>query len=98
LVNEAYLQLAEYARLEWQSRSQFIGVAARVMRRVLREHARRRAADRRRPGTGQLLLEDTMGFPGRQPLDVLDLERAMDKLAEVDPELTRVVELRSLAG
>ncbi len=98
LVNEAYLHLADENRLEWQDRSHFIGIAARVMRRVLREHARRRTAVKRSPGMRSLLLDDTLGFSGRLPFDVLDLERALQKLAEVDPELIRVVELRYFGG
>ncbi len=97
LVNEAYLQLAEETRLQWQSHSHFIGIAARVMRRVLREHARRRAAAKR-TGADAILLDDTLGFTGRAAFDALDLERALDKLTELDPELIRVVELRYFGG
>lgn len=98
LVNEAYLQLAAAApRAEWQDRSHFIGIAARVMRRVLREHARRRIAAKRNPGA-PLLLDDTLGFSGRRPFDTLDLERALEKLAQLDPEVIRVVELRYFGG
>ena len=98
LINEAYLRLAEETRLQWQNRAHFVGVAARVMRRVLRDHARRRRAEKRTPGHGALLLEDTIGVSPQHGFDALDLERALDKLLHLDPELTRFVELRYFGG
>jgi len=96
LVHEAYLKLVDQRRVRWQNRAHFFAIAAHVMRRILVDHARSRAAAKR-GGSMMSLHEDDARTP---PLDVdiLALERALEKLATVDRRQSRLVELRFFAG
>jgi RNA polymerase sigma factor (TIGR02999 family) len=100
LVHEAWLRLAAGgpAALDLSSRAQFFALAARVMRSVLVDHARRRGAQKR--GGGALALANPAEEPagGAPDLDVLALDEALTKLAAFDPDLARLVELRFFAG
>jgi RNA polymerase sigma factor (TIGR02999 family) len=85
--------------IEWKDRAHFFGVAARAMRQVLVDHARARNAAKR--GEGQVLVAlDAAGDAATQPrnLDLLDLDRALSKLAGLDERQSRLVELRLFAG
>jgi RNA polymerase sigma factor (TIGR02999 family) len=94
LVHEAFLRLAGSPGLDWQSRGQFFAIAARVMRQVLVDHARRRGAAKR--AGWHVTLDE--GDAATVPLDVLDLERALEELVALDPRQARVVELRFFGG
>jgi RNA polymerase sigma factor (TIGR02999 family) len=94
LVNEAYLRLAGAPDLDWHSRAQFFAIAARVMRQVLVDHARRRHAAKREGC--QVSLADADAAVA--PLDVIDLENALSELHALDPRQARVVELRFFGG
>ncbi len=97
LVHEAYLRLAIRDRPEWKGRAHFFGVAAKAMRSILVDHARARGAAKRGGGTQAVTLsnlEDTDG----QELDVLELDDALERLAELDPRKGSLVELRYFAG
>jgi RNA polymerase sigma factor (TIGR02999 family) len=94
LVNEAYLRLAGAHAFDWHSRAHFFAIAARVMRQVLVDHARRRKAAKRE---GCLVTFADADAPA-VPLDLLDLESALTELALLDPRQARVVELRFFAG
>jgi RNA polymerase sigma factor (TIGR02999 family) len=99
LVHEAYLKLVGGDAIEWKDRAHFFGVAARAMRQVLVDHARARNAAKR--GEGQVLVAlDAAGDAPTQPrnLDLLDLDRALVKLAGLDERQSRLVELRLFAG
>lgn len=97
LVHEAWLRLAGQ-RAGWHNRSHFLGVAAQAMRRVLVDHARRRAAAKRPDPRARLTLSG-LALPGGAPeVDVLDLDAALARLARLDPRAARVVELRGFAG
>jgi RNA polymerase sigma factor (TIGR02999 family) len=99
LVHEAYLKLVGGDAIEWKDRAHFFGVAARAMRQVLVDHARARNAAKR--GEGQVLVAlDAAGDAATQPrnLDLLDLDRALSKLAGLDERQSRLVELRLFAG
>ena len=98
LVHEAFLRLVEQRRAQWQNREQFFAVASRAMRRVLVDHARARMAAKR--GDGQTLVAlDEARAPSASPgVDVLALDRALDRLAGLDPRQARVVELRYFGG
>lgn len=100
LVNEAWLRLVGPGTPEAEDRRHFLRLAARTMRRVLVDHARARARDKRGGGATRLtLLEDTPAEPDSTPLvDVLDLEAALAGLEDKDAELARIVELRFFAG
>ena len=98
LVHEAYLRLAGERPPEWQNRAHFFGIAANIMRRILVEHARGRKAAKRGGDACHLNLDETIAFPNRINLDVLELDRALSELAELDEQQGRIVELRFFAG
>lgn len=96
LVNEAYQRLAALDRIDWQDRAHFIGVAARLMREILIDHARRRQAGKRDGGERVTLVTN---LPAQEnALDVLDLENALQRLEAIAPDKARVVELRFYGG
>src|SRR5690606_1341822 len=96
LVNEAYQRLAVLDRIDWQDRAHFIGVAARLMREILIDHARRHRADKRDGGERVTLFPN---LPVQEnALDVLDLENALQRLEAIAPDKARVVELRFYGG
>jgi RNA polymerase sigma factor (TIGR02999 family) len=94
LVHEAYLRLAGAPEADWHSRAHFFAIAARVMRQVLVDHARRRGAAKR---GGQLVTLVDADAPVL-PVDLLDLEDALTELSALDPRQARVVELRFFGG
>jgi RNA polymerase sigma factor (TIGR02999 family) len=94
LVNEAYVRLAGSPDLDWQSRAQFFAIAARIMRQVLVDHARRRRAAKREGW--RVTLGDADAAVA--PVDLLDLETALTELAALDPRQAQVVELRYFGG
>jgi len=97
LVNEAYIRLAAGAEIEWQDRAHFFRTAAQAMRRILVDHARRLKSAKRGEGK-KFALEETRLITPSLDLDLLDLDHALDSLAELDPRQTRIVELRFFAG
>ena len=94
LVNEAYLRLAASPDLDWHDRAHFFAIAARVMRQVLVDHARRRKAAKRE---GCHVTFDDADAPAAPP-ELLDLENALQELSVLDPRQARVVELRFFGG
>lgn len=97
LVNEAWLRLMRQDELVWQNRVQFFALAAQAMRRVLVDHARKRHAARRGDRAPHVPLEDDV--PSPLPDDrLIELDRALDRLASLEPRHARVVELRYFAG
>lgn len=94
LVHEAYLRLAAVSDLDWHDRTHFFAIAARVMRQVLVDHARRRRAAKR---DGCRVEFEEADAPVDPP-EVLDLEAALAELAALDPRQARVVELRFFGG
>jgi RNA polymerase sigma factor (TIGR02999 family) len=98
LVNEVCVRLLGWDQARWQNRQQFFGVSARMMRRVLVDIARRRAADRRGGSSVRVPL-DQIDAPVLPPdLALLDLDRALDRLARHDPRKAQVVELHFFGG
>ena len=99
LVHEAYLRLAgAEASPAWEGHRHFLGVAAKAMRSVLVDHARRKPADKRGGGAERLPLEGIVAaFEERVP-DLLALDEALDRLEAMDGELARLVELRFFGG
>lgn len=98
LVHEAYLRLINQRQADWRNRAQFMGLAASAMRRILVNHARDRAAAKRRGRREQVsisLLEAPSGGP---EVELIALEQALERLAELDPRKARVVELRFFGG
>jgi|SRR5690349_180503 len=98
LVHEAYLRLVRQDRVEWQNRAHFFGIAARMMRRVLVDHARRRQAEKRDSGGFRLTIQvgDVLEVP-RDP-ELLELDQALVRLERLDADQARVVELRFFGG
>jgi RNA polymerase sigma-70 factor, ECF subfamily len=97
LVNEVFLRLVDQHRVRWESRSHFFAVAATTMRRVLVDYARRRGARKRGAQPALLPLEEA-ALAAHPEVDLLDLEDVLARLERVDPQLTRIVELRVFAG
>ena len=99
LVHEAYLRLADQRPSAWRNRSQFFGIAAQMMRRILVDHARARLADKRGGGATAITLDESSASSGdADPIDVLALHDALDRLAALDPQQAKVVELRYFGG
>ncbi len=99
LVHEAYLKLVDQTRARWQDRAHFCAVAAQAIRRILVDHARRRARDKRGGGWERLDPDLLLNLPAEAPAaDLLALESALDKLAVDRPQHVRVVEMRFYAG
>jgi RNA polymerase sigma factor (TIGR02999 family) len=97
LVHEVYLRMAEQRRAQWQSRAQFLGIAAQLMRRVLVDHARRRSAAKRGGGHVEQL-ESSIAITSARDATILALEDALTRLTEIDPFQSRVIELRCFGG
>jgi RNA polymerase sigma factor (TIGR02999 family) len=98
LVHEAYLRLVDQTRAQWQNRAQFMAVAARSMRRVLVDYARRYRASKRGGSWQRIEIEDVQ-LPLAQRADALiELDDALDRLAALSPRLARVIECRYFGG
>jgi RNA polymerase sigma-70 factor (ECF subfamily) len=97
LVHEAYLRLIGPAQVESRSRAQFFGIVARLMREILVNHAERRRA-LKRGGGNQVTLNETLALIGQPCVDLLALNRELDKLSRLDQRLGRIVELRFFGG
>jgi RNA polymerase sigma factor (TIGR02999 family) len=97
LVHEAYLRLAG-AETEWQDRVQFYAVAARMMRRILVDHARARSRQKRGSGAEKVSLDEAIMVGEENSLDLVDLDEALQKLAELDPRKSQIVELLFFGG
>src|SRR5947209_5935020 len=93
LVNEAYIRLVDYRRMQWQNRAHFFAVSAQLMRRILVEHARRHNVKRGR-GVQHVSLEDAVLVGGDPGADLVALDDALNALSRVDPRKVRVVEMR----
>jgi len=99
LVHEAYLRLAGQNTPQWQNRAHFFGIAARVMRQILVEYARAHAAAKRGgSGACRLTLDEALDVQQKSDIDVIALDGALSRLSELDPQQSRIVELRFFAG
>lgn len=98
LVHEAWLQLVAQEARDYENRRHFLALAATAMRRVLRHHAERRAADKRGGGEQRLDLADIASVLEAPSADFLGLDAALDRLARMDPRAARIVELRFFGG
>jgi len=97
LINEAYLKLVEQS-VSWQSRAHFFGIAARLMRQLLVDYARARQRLKRGGDMQQISLTDAAGIAEDKAVDLLALDDALQILTEVDPQSSRIVELRFFGG
>jgi RNA polymerase sigma factor (TIGR02999 family) len=99
LVHEAYLRLVDQRAVEWQNRNHFFGIAAQLMRRILVDHARQHQAAKRGGTELKLLpLEDAEPALGGPEIDLVALDQALTRLALLDEQQSRVVELRFFSG
>lgn len=98
VVHEAYLRLLEPSNAAPRDRGHFLAVAAKAMRHLLVDHARRRSATKRSPPGGRVSLGVEVASIDAKPLDLLALDQALGKLEEIDPHLGSLIELRFFGG
>jgi len=98
LVHEAYLRLVDQSQVRWQNRAHFLGVAAQMMRRILVDYARGQRAEKRGGDFQKLSLDENIDVSGERAADLVRLDEALERLAELDPQKSRVVELRFFGG
>ena len=98
LVHEAYLRLLNQKNVRWENKNQFLGIAAQLMRRILVDYARSRHASKRGGTANKVFLEEAMIASPRSPVDVVVLDEALTKLAQLDSLQARIVELRFFGG
>jgi RNA polymerase sigma factor (TIGR02999 family) len=98
LIHEAYLRLVDQNQVRWENRAHFLGIAARLMRQILIEHARRRTRAKRGGGVGTISLDEAAIVSQARATELLTLDDALERLAAIDPRKSRVVELRFFGG
>ena len=99
LVNEAYLKLVDAPQIHSRNRAQFFALASKAMRRILIDHARHKQRKKRGGGERPVPLDEaTVILAENQPVDLLDLDEALNNLAEINEEASRVVECRFFGG
>jgi RNA polymerase sigma factor (TIGR02999 family) len=98
LVNEAYVRLVDVQRINWHDRAHFLAMSARLMRRVLVDHARARKYQKRGGGAVKVTLVEELGGSNERPHDLVALDDALDALAKIDERKSRVIELRFFGG
>ncbi len=98
LVNEAYLRLIDQKRVRWQNRAHFFGIAAQMMRRILIDHARSHEYAKRGGKAVKISLDDVAEISDEKAAELIALDEALRKLAEIDVRRARVVELRYFGG
>lgn len=98
LVNEAYLRLVDQRRVLWQGRSHFVAIAAKMMRRILIDHARRLAYAKRGGGAKRISLDEVCELAEERAADLVALDDALELLGSLDERKSRVVELRYFGG
>jgi RNA polymerase sigma factor (TIGR02999 family) len=98
LVNEAYLRLIDVSRVRWQDRAHFFAMSARLMRRILVDHARSRKSQKRGGATRKVSLEEALVVSAERGSDLVALDDALKGLAAVDARKSQVVELRYFGG
>jgi RNA polymerase sigma factor (TIGR02999 family) len=96
LVHEAYFKLIDQTRVKWQNRAHFFGVAAQAMRRILVDHARRHHSDKR--AGIKISLDDQLNLTSQRAGELVALDEALTTLAELDPQKSRIVELKFFGG
>lgn len=98
LVHEAYIRLVDWQNVQWQNRAHFFGVASQLMRRILVDHARQSGAAKRGGGERNLTLDESMAWGEQREVNLLALDEALTRLAVIDPQKSRIVELRFFGG
>ena len=98
LIHEAYLRLVDQNQVRWQHQAHFFGIAARLMRQILIEHARSRTRAKRGGGVGTISLDEAAIVSQARATALLALDDALERLATIDPRKSQVVELRFFGG
>ena len=99
LINEAYVRLVDQKNVKWENRAHFFAIAANIMRRILVDHARGHQAAKRGGSMIKLPLDEAVHrAPKQEEMDLVALDEALTQLAKIDPEQSRLVELRYFAG
>lgn len=98
LVHEAYMRLVDQTQVQWQNRAHFFGVAAQMMRRILVDHARAHEAEKRGGEFQKLSLDENIDVSGERDVNLVALDDALNLLADVDPQKSKIVELRFFGG
>src|SRR5262249_23985623 len=98
LINEAYLRLIDQRATRWQNRAQFFVIAAQPMRRIMVYHARAKHRAKRGGSDIRVSLTDATSLTKQPDLDLVQLDEALDKLEEIDPQQSKIVELRFFSG
>jgi RNA polymerase sigma factor (TIGR02999 family) len=99
LINEAYLKLVDQRVVQWQNRAHFFGIAAQAMRRILVDYAKQRNREKRGGAAADLPLEEALLVAATgQSIDLLALDEALTRLALIDEQQARVVELKYFSG
>jgi RNA polymerase sigma factor (TIGR02999 family) len=98
LVHDAFLQLIQQDRVDWQGRAHFFAVASQLMRRILVDHARGRLRQKRGGAAPRISLDEGMGLSVERDADVVAVDNALQRLAEVDPKQAEIVEMRFFGG
>jgi RNA polymerase sigma factor (TIGR02999 family) len=98
LIHEAYVRLVDQRNVQWQNRAHFFGIAAQLMRRILVDHARAKKRVKRGGSDVRVSLGDATVAVKGQDLDVVALDEALQRLAQIDEQQSRVVELRFFSG
>jgi RNA polymerase sigma factor (TIGR02999 family) len=98
LIHEAFLRLIGQRHVDWQNRAHFFGIAARMMRRILTDHARRRSYAKHGGGQRRVVLDEVPDVAGQGDAAVVAVDEALGELAAVNAELARIVELRFFGG
>jgi len=97
LVHEAYVRLADSDNVKWETRAHFFNVAAQVMRNIMVDHARKHKAEKR--GGGQKVsLDEAISFSNERNIDLIALDNALNRLASLDSQQARIVEMRFFGG
>ncbi len=98
LVNEAFLHLVGQSEVSWQNRAHFFSAAAQLMRHILVDHARAHNAAKRGGGELRVSLKEEMAATEQREVDLIALDAALDELASLDPQQSRIVEMRFFGG
>lgn len=98
LVHEAFLRLVDQRSVHWQNRAHFYGVASQLIRRILVDYARARRTEKRGADVIKLSLDEALGVSEKRDLDLVALDDALENLARLDPQQSRIVELRFFTG
>ena len=99
LINEAFVRLIDQQQVRWQNRAHFFGIAAQTMRNILVDNARRKRAQKRGGGVSTVVFNEAIGVVNDQKgLDLVALDEALNRLADTDSKLSRLVELKFFGG